>query len=190
MLAIHSLIALPSQIGRSRGCEVHTESGDLLSVLDKLDTDTLPDSGVGLLGLNTDLLEHDSLGVGGATERRRLEGCAERPLLVSQIGPSLLPPVVAELAGGVQTTRLSFTHDCWLMLAVVVLVLLCLSDDRSRCSGGDGDEESDGIGNFEDGDSECLRGLSAEREAKRTDLVGDRGDGWLSMGLKSISNCR
>ena len=31
------------------------ESGDLLSVLDELDTDTLSDSGVGLFGLDTDL---------------------------------------------------------------------------------------------------------------------------------------
>jgi hypothetical protein len=43
--------------------DVPTESGDFLAVLDELDTDTLADGGVGLLGLNTDLFEDDSLGV-------------------------------------------------------------------------------------------------------------------------------
>jgi len=82
---------------------VGDESSNLLAVLDELDTDTLPDSGVGLLGLNTDLLEDDSLGVGGATERRRLEGSAESPLLVVKIGPLLLLAVEPQLPGGVET---------------------------------------------------------------------------------------
>jgi hypothetical protein len=45
------------------GVTEHTESSDLLSVLDQLDSDALSNGGVGLLGLDTDLLEHDSLGV-------------------------------------------------------------------------------------------------------------------------------
>jgi hypothetical protein len=51
-----------------------TESSNLLSVLDQLDPDALPNGRVGLLGLDTDLLENDALGVGGASEGRGLEG--------------------------------------------------------------------------------------------------------------------
>lgn len=43
--------------------EIRTESSDLLAVLDELHTHTLSDGGVWLLGLNTDLLEHNALGV-------------------------------------------------------------------------------------------------------------------------------
>lgn len=87
-----------------------TESGDLLAVLDQLDTDTLPNGGVGLLGLDTDLLEDDALGVGGATEGRGLESGAQGTLLVTVIGPALLAAVVAQLARGVETSRLSLSH--------------------------------------------------------------------------------
>jgi hypothetical protein len=84
-----------------------TESSDLLSVLDQLNPDTLSDSGVGLLGLNTDLLEDYALGVGRSTEWRGLVGGSEETLLVVEIGPSSLATMVAELTGGVETSRLS-----------------------------------------------------------------------------------
>lgn len=92
------------------GGVVRTESSDLLAVLDQLNTDTLSDSGVGLLGLNTDLLENDSLGVGGTTEGRGLEGGTQGTLLVLKIRPSLLATVVAQLARGVESSRLSLSH--------------------------------------------------------------------------------
>ena len=95
-----------------------TESSDLLAVLDQLDLDTLSDSGVGLLGLNTDLLEDDSLGVGSTTEGRGLESGTEQTLLVVEISPALLLAVSLELAGGVETTGLSFTHIDGLFLTV------------------------------------------------------------------------
>ena len=85
----------------------HTESSDLLAVLDQLNLDTLSDSRVGLLGLNTDLLEDDALGVGGATERRGLVGGSQKALLEGQIGPALFTAVVAQLARGVETSWLS-----------------------------------------------------------------------------------
>lgn len=89
-----------------------TESSNLLAVLDELDPDTLSDGRVGLLGFDTDLLEDDTLGVGGATEWRRLVRSAERTLLVCFIGPSLVLAVHAQLTRGVESSRLSLTHDC------------------------------------------------------------------------------
>ena len=86
----------------------HTESSDLLSVLDQLNTDTLSDGGVRLLSLNTDLLEDDTLGVGRSTEWRGLEGGSQKTLLEGQIGPALLTAVVAQLARGVETSWLSY----------------------------------------------------------------------------------
>ena len=46
---------------------VGDEGGDLLAVLDELHSDALPDSRVGLLGLNSNLLEHNSLHKGGTS---------------------------------------------------------------------------------------------------------------------------
>jgi hypothetical protein len=108
------------------GWDTHRdESSDLLSVLDQLDTDTLADSRVGLLGLNTDFFEDDALGVGGASSGGRLVDVSEGTLLVLLIGliieqrcqgarrhakiatdPSVLLAVEPELAGGLQSTRL------------------------------------------------------------------------------------
>jgi len=55
---------------------VRTESGDLLAVLDELHTHTLADGRVGLLGLDTDLLEDDTLGVGRALISCQPPSCA------------------------------------------------------------------------------------------------------------------
>lgn len=58
----------------------------LLAVLDELDTDTLSDGGVGLLGLDSDLLEDDTLGVGRSTGGGRAVGGSEGTLLVVVVG--------------------------------------------------------------------------------------------------------
>lgn len=97
-----------------------TESSNLLAVLDKLYTDTFSDGRVGLLGFDTDLLEDDSLGVGRTTEGRGLERGSESALLVSEVSPLLLLSVQSQLSGGVETTRLSFTHDCYRGVARLV----------------------------------------------------------------------
>lgn len=54
--------------------------------LDELDTDTLANGGVGLLGLDSDLLKDDTLGVGRSTSGRRTVSGSEGALLVVVVG--------------------------------------------------------------------------------------------------------
>jgi hypothetical protein len=90
-----------------------TEGCDFLSVLDELNPDAFPNGGIGLFGLDTDLFEDDSLGVRRSTEWRGLERGSEETLLVVQVGPTAFSTMVAQLARGVEASRLAFTHTCW-----------------------------------------------------------------------------
>jgi hypothetical protein len=72
------------------------EGSDLLTVLDELNSDTLSNGRVGLLGLNTNLFKDNSLSVGRATERRGLEGSSEKSLLVSKIRPTAIKEFVSK----------------------------------------------------------------------------------------------
>lgn len=97
-------------VGEVQTTVVGDESGDLLAVLDELNSDTLSDSRVGLLGLNADLLQNDTLSVGRATSGGGLVELAESSLLVVLVGPSVLPSRGTELSSGLQTPRLVATH--------------------------------------------------------------------------------
>lgn len=86
---------------------VRNEGGDFLAVLDQLDANAFADGGVGLLGfdaaereglersvcvgrsVDVHFLEHDALGVRGATERVRLPASAKVRLLVFLVVPAL-----------------------------------------------------------------------------------------------------
>ena len=105
---------------------VGDEGGDLLAVLDELHSDALTDGRVGLLSLNTNLLEDNSLqsqvcfslfrgftvsvttylGVRGSTEGIGLPSCPEMSLLVVLVGPDLVPPVLHVFS--------SSPDPCWL----------------------------------------------------------------------------
>lgn len=107
----------------SRG-DSRTESSNLLAVLDQLNSDTLSDSGVGLLGLNTDLLEDDTLGVGRATERRGLESGTQGTLLVVKVRPLLVLSVETQLSSGVKTAGLASCHFCFKETVVSIWIRL------------------------------------------------------------------
>ena len=65
------------------------EGGDLFAVLDQLHTHALADGGVRLLGLNTDLLEHNALGVRRGGERLVVL-VTQMCFVVTLVGPALV----------------------------------------------------------------------------------------------------
>uniref|UniRef100_G1U046 Uncharacterized protein n=1 Tax=Oryctolagus cuniculus TaxID=9986 RepID=G1U046_RABIT len=86
---------------------VGDEGRDFLAILDQLDPHALPDGGVGLLGLNPYFLQHDALGVRGASEGVGLERRAQVGLLVLLVVPLLVALVAAQLPGGAEPTALA-----------------------------------------------------------------------------------
>merc|ERR1719231_1426284 len=61
---------------------IGNEGSDFLTILNELDSDALTNGRVRLLGLDTNLLSDNALGVGSSTERVVLELCAEGNFLV------------------------------------------------------------------------------------------------------------
>lgn len=86
---------------------VHTESSNLLPVLDQLHPHTFPNGGIGLFGFDTDFLEHDAFGVRGSAEGRGLVCRSEESLLVVEIGPAAVFARLHEFAGCVETAGFS-----------------------------------------------------------------------------------
>ncbi|GMS96111.1 hypothetical protein PENTCL1PPCAC_18286, partial [Pristionchus entomophagus] len=86
---------------------VGDEGGDLLSVLDELDSNALANGRVRLLSLDSDLLKNDSLGVRGTSEGVSLPPSSEVGFLVVLVVPSLITTVVAQLARRANSHRLS-----------------------------------------------------------------------------------
>ena len=68
------------------------EGGDLLSILDQLNTHTLADGGIWLLGLNTDFLKDNPFGMRGSSSRGCLVDVAQGTLFVCFIGLEGSPP--------------------------------------------------------------------------------------------------
>ena len=83
------------------------KSGNLLAVLDQLHTDALANGRVGLLGLNTKLLDNNALGVRGASKRVGLKGRTQVGLLVAKVAPLLCATVLAQVTCGTNSTRLT-----------------------------------------------------------------------------------
>lgn len=91
----------------SEGTVPRDEGSDLLSVLDELHSDGLTNGRVGLLGLNTETLNDDTLGVGSSSKRIGLQGSTEVGLLEILIVPSLDSAVSGELTSSLQTCGLT-----------------------------------------------------------------------------------
>ena len=83
-------------IGEVQATIARDEGSNLLAVLDELNAHALTDSRVRLLGLDTDLFQDDTLGV-GATSERLLPLRTQVRLVEILVGPALFTAVNAQL---------------------------------------------------------------------------------------------
>ena len=83
------------------------QSHSHLTIFDQLDSDTLPDGGIGLLRLNSDLLQDDALCMRGAGERIGLPPGSQMRLFVVLIVPLLIPAVILQLTSRPDAMTLS-----------------------------------------------------------------------------------
>lgn len=89
------------------------ESGDSLTVLDELDSNAFSDGRVRLLGFDSDFLDDDSFGVRRTSKWVGFQGGSQMGFFVVKIGPSLETPVVSQLSGAPDSSRL-VSHVLWL----------------------------------------------------------------------------
>lgn len=86
------------------------EAGDSLIVFFELDSDTLSNTGVWLLGFDTDLLDDNTASVGGTTEwLSPLSGLMGK--LVLLVSPKVQSSLILQLATSSDTTWLMGTHS-------------------------------------------------------------------------------
>ena len=102
------------------------EAGDSLIVFFELDSDTLSDTGVGLLSLNADLLDDDAAGVGGTLERLSpLGGLVS--LLVALVSPSVVSSLDREFTTGINSTWFVASHIVILLRYEIYLLITSLT---------------------------------------------------------------
>lgn len=104
--ADHDLVVLVDVVETS---VVRNVGSDLLAVLLQLDSDAFPDGRVGLLGLDTEFLDDDSLGVGGGPEGLLPSG-GDVLLVVVLLGPSVLPSLIDQFSSCSDSSWFSDSH--------------------------------------------------------------------------------
>ena len=89
------------------------ESRNLLTILDELYAAALTNSGVGLLGLDADLLNNNALCVRRATKWVALVFGTDVGLLVVLVSPELRATANHQLTRGPDSARRVSSHGCW-----------------------------------------------------------------------------
>uniref|UniRef100_A0A4X2MF02 Uncharacterized protein n=1 Tax=Vombatus ursinus TaxID=29139 RepID=A0A4X2MF02_VOMUR len=92
---------------------IGNKGSDFFAIINQLDSHTLPDGRIGLLGFHTNFFQDNPFCVRCSSKWAGLQGSAQMSFLILFVMPLLVSPVASELSSSMKTMALTHAAAVW-----------------------------------------------------------------------------